>query len=130
MIDSGSEVNLIPVDKLQGIGLSTTKINSSQRYNIKSSTQTVEDCILGEIDILMQNNIDKISNFCRTTETFLVATKEIKLEKIIFGTPFLKKHNIKLHFNQSGCKISGSFKTEQGSSKINLKTNFGKKQFA
>ena len=77
----------------------------------------------------MQNNINKISNFCRTTEIFLAAAKEIKLETIILGTPFLKKHNVKLHFEKFGCKISGSFKTEQGFSKVHLKTNFGENFF-
>ena len=51
LIDSGSEVNLISVEELGIIGLSTDKINRSQRYNIKSSTETVQDCILGEIEI-------------------------------------------------------------------------------
>ena len=95
LIDSGSEVNLVSVEELGVIGLSTDKINRSQRYNIKSSTETVQDCILGEIeiklDLLIQNDINKISNFCRTKETFLVAAKSIKLEKIILGTPWLKK---------------------------------------
>ena len=45
------------------------------------------------------------------------------------GTPWLKKHNGKLHFNQSGCKISGNFQTEMGFSRINLKTNYNEKKF-
>ena len=43
LIDSGSEVNLVSVEELGIIGLSTDKINHSQRYNIKSSTETVQD---------------------------------------------------------------------------------------
>ena len=58
-----------------------------------------------------------------------MAAREIKLEQIIVVTPFLTRYNIKMHFNQIGCKISGSIKTEQGFSKTKLKTNFGEKQF-
>ena len=46
LIDSGSEVNLVSVEELGEIGLSVDKINRSARYNIKSSTETVQDCIL------------------------------------------------------------------------------------
>ena len=127
------EVKSIWFLQLGVIGLSADKINRSPRYNIKSSTETVQHCILGEIeiklDLLMQSDINKISNFCRTKETFLVAAKSIKLEKIIFGTPILKKHNVKLHFAKFGRNISGSFKTEQGFSKVHLKSNFSDKKF-
>ena len=133
LLDSGSQVTLISVCKLREIGLKEDKITSCQRYNIKSSTDLVEDCILGEISIsvnlLMQQDQNQVGNVCKSKVTFLVGNQDVQLDRIILGIPFLNKHNIRLHFNATNCKVTGSFKNEQGFTKIQLQSNFGGENF-
>ena len=109
------------------IGLSTSQIAKTDQYNIKSSTEEVKNCILGKIEIqlelLLQSKDQLISNFARTKEQFLVAGPEVKLSKIILGTPFLGRHNMKLNFKPNSCRVSGSFLTETDTKRLTLAQN-------
>ena len=51
LLDSGSLVNLLSIQTCNAIGLHKTNIQSCGKYNIKSSTDTVKDCILGSINV-------------------------------------------------------------------------------
>ena len=77
----------------------------------------------------MQSKDQLISNFARTKEQFLVAGPGVKLGKIILGTPFLGRHNMKLNFNPNSCRVSGSFLTETRYEKVNLSTKYKDKDF-
>ena len=114
-MDSGSTVNLRSIKTFNEIGLNKNNIQTCGQYNIRSSTDTIQNCILGSIDfnmhILMSDvNVNSAKSKCK----FLVAAESMILDRIWLGIPFLKDHSIKMHFNKSNCKIMGSFQTEKG----------------
>ena len=133
LVDSGSETNLISSQMLQQIGLNISQIVRTDMYNIKSSTEEVKNCILGKIqinlDLLLTSQEQQISNFARTKVQFLVSGPEVKLTKVILGTPFLGAHNINLIFNPTSCRVSGIFLTETGLDRVNLYTRYKEKDF-
>ena len=47
LLDSGSMVNLLSIKTFNEIGLNKTNIQTCGKYNIKSITDTVQNCILG-----------------------------------------------------------------------------------
>ena len=53
LLDSGSQVNVVSINKLKAIGLNENNIQSCQKYNLKSSTETTNYCILGTINVNM-----------------------------------------------------------------------------
>ena len=106
------------------------RIQSCGKYNIKSSTDTVINCIKGTINVNMQlllkndENV-KIFNFRKSTVKFLVADESVTLDRLLLGIPFLKEHCVKMHLNKNNCKMLGNFKTEQGYNKVRLYTTIG-----
>ena len=121
-------VNLLSIKTLGQIGLNRDSIQNCGRYNIRSSTDTVENCIIGTIEvnmhILLTDRNVKFSNFAKEKCKFLVASENVNLDRILLGIPFLKDHNIKMHFHKNHCKILGTFRTEQGFEKVRLHNNF------
>ena len=99
LLDSGSLVNLLSIQTCNAIGLHKTNIQSCGKYNIKSSTDTVKDCILGSINVniqlLLSDENVNISNFSKSKCKFLVADESVILDRILLGIPFLKEHCIK-----------------------------------
>ena len=75
--------------------------------------------------ILLADKNVNFSNFALEKKCkSLVTNENVKLDRILLGTPFLKDHNIKMHFHNNNCKIMGTSRTENGFKKIRLHTNF------
>ena len=117
-MDRGSTVNLRSIKTFNEIELKKNNIQTCGQYNIRSSTDTVQNCILGSIDLNMHRLMSDVNvnfaNFAKSKCKFLVAAESVILDRIWLGIPFLKDHSIKMHFNKSNCKIMGSFQTEKG----------------
>ena len=133
LVDSGSETNLISSTMLEEIGLNINKLERTEQYNIKSSTEEVKNCILGRIqinmDLLLRSEDGNINNFARTKINFLVSSPEVELTKIILGTPFLSLNDMKMYFNMTSCKLTGNFITESGKKRVKLYTRYKEKPF-
>ena len=127
LCDTGSEVNLISISTLRHCNINLSTIQPSKHFSISSSTNLVEDCILGQIKLkmfFMRNNNN--NELVKGTVNFLIASEKISLDKIILGFPFLNDHQVNLSFPggfSGNPRVSGIFSTEQGHKRVNLKVN-------
>ena len=104
-------VNLLSIKTLGQIGLNRDSLKNCGQYNIRSSTDTVENCIIGTIElgmhILLADGNVNFSNFVKVKCKFLVASENVHLDRILLGIPFLKDHNIKCIFTKAIARYWG-----------------------
>ena len=105
-----------------------SQIKPSETYNIRSSTEMVEDCIRGSIKIktfclLKSDDKSDYSQFGKISVDFLVAHDKINLNKIILGIPFMHQTNTRLHFHNNRCAMKCILSTKFGRKNVNLQLN-------
>ena len=85
-MDSGSMVNLRSIKTFNEIELKKNNIQTCGQYNIRSSTDTVQNCILGSIDLNMHRLMSDVNvnfaNFAKSKCKFLVAAESVILDRI------------------------------------------------
>ena len=119
MLDSGEEANIIGLQQLIDLGFDEKQILHTEKFNLRSSSELVSDCILGKIKLRIfvllksSNNLQTL-DFGYTNLTLLVASKEIKLNKLILGIPYLKATSTKLHFSKSNVTAKSILTTKTG----------------
>ena len=106
LIDTGAQMSIVGYAQLIKMGFTDNQIKPSETYNIRSSTEMVEDCIRGSIKIktfcLLKSEDDSdYSQFGKISVDFLVAHDKINLNKIILGIPFMHQTNTRLHFHNN-----------------------------
>ena len=84
----------------------------------------VNNCILGSINVkvnILQRSEEgeNINYFCRTDVNFLVANKQVKLDRILLGSLFLTKHGINLLYSKHCCKVLGMLRLKKEIKKLN-----------
>ena len=99
LADSGSQGNIISLATYLKLGFDKNKIRKCESFNIKSSTETVENAIEGKVQLdllfLLQSK-GSHSNFGKTTVQFLVAGEKVTLViRLILGVPFLYDNQVK-----------------------------------
>ena len=119
LLDSGAEANIIGLQQLLDLGYDEKHILHTEKLNLRSSSELVTDCILGKIKLKMYVLLQSSQNsqnleFGYTNLTLLVASKEIKLNKIILGIPHLKATSTKMHFMKSKVKAKSILTTKNG----------------
>ena len=114
LVDSGADQSVLSESHLRDLGISKRKIENTQKYNIRSSTETSKDAISGAItlDVYLANN-DGSFGVLRKCQ-FLVVRKHIKLDDIILGGEFLKRTKTTLSFSSSKCRIRMEMENKQG----------------
>ena len=127
-MDSGAQACIIGHRQLIELGFSEDQIQPSESFNIRSSTETVENCIKGKIKLklyclLKMEEYSNCGQFGKSTVEFLVADDKIHLQKIILGIPYLNQINAKMHFNKNICSIKCTVPTETGKRSVKLQLN-------
>ena len=79
----------------------------------------VEDCILGKIQLKMFILLKSDQNsqqlhFGYTKINLLVASNEVKLNKLILGVPYMHSTNTKMHFLKDTIKAKSILTTKRG----------------
>ena len=101
LIDSGSSDNLIPYKTFKSLNLDkSTILDSSVKYNIRSSSGMTKDGILGTTHLPISILTNKNSIVTSKPVKFLVAHKNFNLDENILGTQFLKKHSITIDYSK------------------------------
>ena len=119
LLDSGAQANLIGLQQLIDLGYDEKNIIHTEKFNLRSSSELVEDCILGKIKLKMfvllkSNQNSQQLEFAYTKLTLLVASNEIKLNKLILGIPYLQATNTRMHFLKSKIKAKSILTTKSG----------------
>ena len=114
------------------MGFTENQIQPSESYNIRSSTETVENAIIGKVKIKMfclikTGNDSNCGEFGRIQIEFLVADEKINLEKVILGIPFMSQTDARLHFHKNNCAIRCTLSTKFGRKSVNLQLYDNKK---
>ena len=95
LIDTGAQASLISLQCLNDFGFHSRDIKKiGSTLNIESSTGMVKDAILGVITIklfiMKRKIVENSREFGATKITFLVASPEVQLGRIILGVPWIK----------------------------------------
>jgi hypothetical protein len=128
LADTGAHACIIGHRQLLGLGFTETQIQPSESYNIRSSTEMVENCIKGKVKIKMycllkKDNDSDCGQFGSTNVEFLVADDKINLQKVILGVPFMNQTLAKLHFHKNSCSIKCTLTTESCRKSVKLNDN-------
>ena len=147
LLDTGAQASLIGYSCLKDFGYTDRDIKKTgASLNIESTTGLVKDAILGTITIniyiMLRRSTENARNFGRTKVTFLVASPEVNLNRIILGTPWMRSsHTIidlakdqvkaRLHCNSTEreCKLQLKIGTNlqlESEQEINQETNMAK----
>ena len=83
----------------------------TEKYNLRSSSELVTDCILGRIQlkmfvILKSDSKSQELHFGQTKVNLFVASDEVKLTKLILGIPYMHSTYTKIHFLQNTIKAN------------------------
>ena len=132
LADTGAQACIIGHKQLLELGFTENQIRPSESYNIRSSTEMVENAIKGKVKIkmfcLLKRDIDSnCGQFGRISIEFLVADDKINLQKVILGVPFMNQTSAKMHFHKNNCAIKCTLTTESGRKSVNLQLNDNKK---
>merc|ERR1712082_373016 len=110
LLDTGAQASLISFNCLKDFGFNSRDIKKTgATLNIESTTGLVKDAILGTITIqiyilLRRKYTENARNFGRTKVTFLVASPEVNLNRIILGTPWLRSARTKIELAKDQVK--------------------------
>ena len=120
-----AQANIIGLQQLKALGFSKEEIQPCESYNIRSSTEVVQNCICGKVKIKLFCLLDECNGSCsefgKATVEFLIADDKVHLQKIILGVPFLYQINAKLHFHKHNkCVIKCSIPTKNGTKNVKL----------
>ena len=131
LLDTGAQASLIGYNCLKEFGYKNRDIKKTgATLNIESTTGLVKNAILGTITIqiyimLRRRNTENSREFGRTKVTFLVASPEVNLNRIILGVPWLRaaRTKIELAKDQVRARLLHSNSTE---SECSLQLKIGK----
>ena len=105
------------------LGFDKNKIQKCESFNIKSSTEIVENAIEGKVQLnllfVLQSKGSHL-NFGKTKVQFLVAGEKVKLGRLILGMPFLDDNHVKMNFGHQGCSIKAFLQTENDYEMVKL----------
>ena len=125
LADSGSQGNIIAMVTVLKLGFDKNKIQKCESFNIKSSTETVENAIEGKVQLdllfLLQSK-GSHSNFGKATVQFLVAGEKVTMGRLILGVPFMDDNQVKMNFGHQGCSIKAFLQTENDYEMVKLQT--------
>ena len=118
LLDTGAQSSLIPWSILDKLGYTEKDIKkTNHELNLESTTGVVRNAIVGSISLpayilLKKQFTDGSRRFGRTTITFLVASPEVSLSRIIIGTPWLKCSQVQLHLYEKTDIVKARLKCE------------------
>merc|ERR1711888_104068 len=110
LLDTGAQSSLIGYSCLKDFGYTDRDIKKTGvSLNIESTTGLVNDAILGTITIqiyimLRKKFTNNARNFGKTSITFLVASPEVNLTRIILGTPWLRSAHTQIELAKDQVK--------------------------
>ena len=107
LLDSGAQSNILPWNIFQELEIGTDKVKKVQNsLNLQGTTGIHEDAIYGTLTIncfcLLKKKFENGRSFGRSKVTFLICSPEVKLQKIILGSPWLKSVHIDLQMHEDG----------------------------
>ena len=106
LLDSGAQSSILPWDIFQELGISSDKITKIRHcLNLQGSTGIHKNAIYGSLTInifcMLKKKKENGKSFGRSKINFMVCSPEVKIEKIILGSPWLKSVNMDLQMSDS-----------------------------
>ena len=106
LIDSGAECNILSLGALEEIfGMNKSDISPlNYSLSLRSSTGICHNAVLGTVIIKLSilneshRNTGSYHQWSTFRLKFMVTSSEVKLSRVILGTPFLSKHHVSLSF--------------------------------
>ena len=121
MLDTGSEISLLGLEKFLQIGGKEETLDKKSRFSISSSTELKEDCIEGiaKLNLFVALKSKKSSNeikFGKVVIDFYVASPSLNLKnKILLGCDFIHKTKAVVYSNGRSFGITAKLESEFGS---------------
>ena len=111
LLDSGSNGNLLDYNTFKNWKISNKKLKPVDVCDIKSTTSTHRNAILGEI-ILPIWLLRKDTSFYKCEIPFYVCNKSLELPQPILGTSFFKQVSVKLKYEDNIPAVTFNKKTD------------------
>ena len=129
LLDTGAQSSLIGYSCLTNFGYTEKDIKKTGlSLNLESTTGIVNNAIMGTITVqayimLQREYTDKTRRFGRTSITFLVASPEVNLARIILGTPWLKFVHTQMFLSKDKVKARLHCENSEHLCSLQLKTS-------
>merc|ERR1712082_317576 len=129
LLDTGAQSSLIGYSCLTNFGYTEKEIKKSGlSLNLESTTGIVNDAIMGTITVqayimLRKKFTNNARNFGKTSITFLVASPEVQLTRIIIGTPWLRFAQTQMFLSKDKVKARIHCENSEHLCSLQLKTS-------